>query len=117
MAKARKRKSRIELKYSLLDDKFVSTIGKTRTQKLKDSIFNWKKKQNKQAADELIDIYVQSLVSYWKKTKLKNFKKHELDGDFDLVVDLIYKKGRKPNTIRLDNNSLLKEQLLRQLKT
>ena len=112
MARGRKKKLKIELKYSLLDDKFISTIGKRRTQKLKDAISNWKKNKSTQTADELTDIYIESLVSYWKKGKLKNFKDYELDGDFNLIVDLTYKKGRKPNTIRLDNNSSLKEQLL-----
>jgi hypothetical protein len=116
MAKGRTKKPQIELKYSLLIPKFQSTIGKTLSQKLKDSIASWKEKKDDKTADELVALYIQSLVSYWKKTKCKDFKDYDVGKDFNLIVDLVYKKGRKPNSIRLDNNPGLKRELSALLK-
>ena len=108
-----KSESTIELKYSLLNQEFTTAIGKRRTTQLKDAISNWVKYKKKSNADALTDVYVQSLIAYWKKTKLKDFKKLEVMKDSDLIVDLVYKKGRKPNTIRLENNPVLKKDLLK----
>ena len=113
MPRGRKPKPKIELKYSLLNDTFTSTIGKRLTQNLQNSISKWTKDKNDQNAKELIESYVQSLAAYWKKTKLKDTQQVQLDKDFNLVVDLVYKKGRKPNSIRLENNPLLKDELLK----
>ena len=38
-------------------------------------------------------------------------KDYDLKGDFDITIDLVYKKGRKPNSIRLENNPAVKEEL------
>ena len=117
MPRGKKPKPKIELKYSLLNDTFTSTIGKRLTNNLQNSISKWTKDKTEQNANDLIAMYVQSLATYWKKTKLKNLKDYKLDKDFNLVVELVYKKGRKPNSIRLDNNQLLKEKLLEVRKT
>ena len=108
-----KSKSTSELKYSLLNEKFTTVIGERRATQLRDAISNWVKEKKKRNADALTDVYVQSLIAYWKKTKLKDFKKYEVTKDSDLIVDLVYKKGRKPNTIRLENNPVLMKELLK----
>jgi hypothetical protein len=110
---AKKIKSKVELKYSLLNEEFVSAIGKRLSKRLQDAIAKWKESKEKQTEAELIDAYVQSLVTYWKKSKLRDFKKYTLTKDIDLTVDLVYKKGRKPNSIRLQNNKNLKDELLK----
>ena len=111
--KMAKSKSTIELKYSLRNEEFTTAIGKRRAIQLRDAISNWVKDKKKRNADALTDVYVQSLLAYWKKTKQKDLKKYEVTKDSDLIVDLVYKKGRKPNTIRLENNPVLKEELLK----
>jgi hypothetical protein len=111
--KGRTPKPKIELKYSLLNDQFTSTIGKRLTSNLQNSISKWTKDKNEQNAKELIELYGRSLSAYWKKTKLRDMQEVQLEKDFNLVVDLVYKKGRKPNSIRLDNNPLLKAELLK----
>ena len=111
MARGRKPKPTIELKYSLLNDTFTSTIGKRLTNNLHGSILKWTKDKSEQNATELVDLYIRSLSAYWKKTKFDDLSTCELDKDFNLIVDLVYKKGRKPNSIRLENNPLLKEEL------
>ena len=116
MTKGRKTKVKVELKYSLLNEKFVSAIGERLLKRLRDAISNWKKNKEKQTEDELVEAYVQSLVAFWKKSKLKDLKNLDLKGDFDIIVDLIYKKGRKPNSIRLENNPALKEGLRNLIK-
>ena len=113
MPRGRKPKPKIELKYSLLNEKFTSTIGKRLTQNLQNSILKWTKDKNDQNANELVELYVQSLSAYWKKTKLKDTREVQVDKDFNIIVDLVYKKGRKPNSIRLENNPLLKDELLK----
>jgi len=74
-------------------------------------ISKWTKDKNEQNAKALVDLFVQSLSTYWKKTKLKDVQEVDLEKDLNLVVDLVYKKGRKPNSIRLENNPLLKEEI------
>ena len=111
MPRGRKSKPKIELKYSLLNEKFTSTIGKRLTKNLQNSISKWIKDKNDQNANELVELYVQSLITYWEKSKLRDVQEVQLNKDFNIVVDLIYKKGRKPNSIRLENNSHLKEEL------
>lgn len=113
MARGRKPKPTIELKYSLLNDTFTSTIGKRLRNNLQGSISKWTKEKNDTNANELVELYVRSLSIYWKKTKFEDLSAYSLDKDFNLVVDLVYKKGRKPNSIRLENNPLLKEELVR----
>ena len=112
MLKGRKKIIKVVLKYSLLNDTFLSKIGKRLAIGLKDSISNWSRDKNQKNANELIQLFIQTLSTYWKKTKLEDFKEYELTNDFDLIVDLIYKKGRKPNTIQLKNNPAQKEALL-----
>ena len=116
MTNGRKKKPQIELKYSLLDPKFQSAIGKRLSQKLKDAIASWKENKDNKTAEELVALYIQSLVSYWKKSKLKDLKDFDFKGDFEITIDLVYKKGRKPNSIRLESNSALKEELLKLIK-
>ena len=112
MPKGRKKIIKVVLKYSLLNDTFLSKIGKRLAIGLKDSISNWTKDKNEKNANELIQLFIQTLSTYWKKTKLKDVSEYELTNNFDLVVDLVYKKGRKPNTIQLKNNPAQKEALL-----
>ena len=104
-------KSTIELKYSLLSEEFTKAIGKTSTKKLKDAIEKWTANKTKKSADVLINLFIESLTTYWQKTKLKDFKGKEVTRDTDLIVDLVYKKGRKPNTIRLENDQKLKKEV------
>ena len=111
MARGRKPKPTIEHKYSLLNDSFTTTIGKRLTNNLHGSILKWTKDKNEKNAEELVELYVRSLSTYWKKTRCEDLSDYSLDKDFNVVVDLVYKKGRKPNSIRLENNLLLKEQL------
>lgn len=113
MPRGRKPKPKIELKYSLLNETFSSTIGKRLANNLQNSILKWTKDKNEQNAKALIDLFVQSLSTYWKKTKLKDVQEVDLEKELNLVVDLVYKKGRKPNSIRLENNPLLKDELLK----
>ena len=113
MPRGSKPKLKIELKYSLLNETFTSTIGKRLTSNLQNAISKWIKDKSDKNAKELIELYVQSLSTYWKKTKLKDMQDVQLVKDFNLIVDLVYKKGRKPNSIRLDDNTLLKEELLK----
>lgn len=112
-----KTKQKIQLKYSLLDEKFKSALGKRQTEKLQKSIGDWKTDPNKKNEDELINTYIEALLSFWKKTKLRDFKDVELKKDFDLVVDLVYKKGRRPNTLRLDSNLVVKKALQNLIRT
>lgn len=112
----KKTKSKVEVKYSLLNEQFVSVIGKRLLKRLQDAIVKWKESKEKQTEAEIIDAYVQSLVTYWKKSKLRDFKDYALTKKIDLTVDLVYKKGRKPNSIRLENNKKLKDELFKLVK-
>ena len=103
---------KVSLKYSLLNDKFTDTVGKRLTSKLREAISSWTNEKNESNAEQLIDLYIQALSSYWKKTGLEDLNSDGLNKDLNLVVDLVYKKGRKPNSIRLDNNPALKKELL-----
>lgn len=113
MPRGKRPKLKIELKYSLLNEIFTSTIGKRLTKNLQNAISRWIADKNDQNAKELIDLYVKSLSAYWKKTKLKDMHEVRINKDITLIVDLVYKKGRKPNSIRLENNPLLKDELLK----
>ncbi len=111
-----KTKQKIKLKYSLLDEKFKTALGKRQTEKLQNAIADWKGEPDKKNEDALISAFMESLLAFWKKSKMKDFKGMELKKEFDLVVDLVHRKGRKPNTLQLDNNQVLKKELLKLLK-
>ncbi len=104
-------KSKIHLKYSLLSDDFRSAIGKRRTQKLREAISSWTADKNEATAGQLIAAYVDSLTAYWKKTRLADIDRDQAQDGYELIVDLVYKKGRKPNSVRLEDNPALKEEL------
>jgi hypothetical protein len=105
-----KRKS-IHLKYSLLSDEFRSTIGKRRAQRLRQAISNWTEDKTEETAGQLAETYIDSLAAYWKKTDLADVDREQARDGYGLTVDLVYKKGRKPNTVRMEDNPRLKEQL------
>jgi len=107
MPKTRKKKQNVQLKYSLLSDEFVSTIGRRRAAGLRQAIDTWTGDKSDTNAGVLVHAYVDSLVAYWSRTKLGDLQEFESDGDLEVTVDLVYKKGRKPNSIRLENNALL----------
>lgn len=111
-----KSKSPIELRYSLLNEEFTKTIGKTRTKQLKDAIVAWTGEKTKKTSDQLTSLYIESLTTYWSKSKLRDFKKYEVTRDSDLIVDLVHKKGKRPNSIRLEDDPKLKKELLKLLK-
>jgi hypothetical protein len=110
---ARRKTKDIHLKYSLLSEDFTSAIGKRRTQNLREAISNWTADKNDETAEQLIGAYVDSLVTYWKKTDLADIDSGQVKDGYELTVDLVYKKGRKPNTVRLENNPDLKKELRR----
>jgi hypothetical protein len=105
-----KRKS-IHLKYSLLSEEFRSTIGKRRSQKLREAITRWTEDKNEENAQELVQTYIDSLTTYWKKTGLADVDREQEQDGYRLTVDLVFKKGRKPNTVRIEDNPRLKEEL------
>lgn len=111
-----KSKSTIELRYSLLNEDFTKSIGKKRSTDLKNAIANWTNDKTKKKADELTNVYIESLLTYWQKTKLGDFKGKEVTKDSDLTVNIIYKKGRRPNAIQLENDVKLKKELLKLVK-
>lgn len=111
-----KTKSTIELKYSLLNEGFIKAIGKKRSIDLKNAVANWINDKSKKNADKLTNLFVESMVAYWQKTKLKDFKGLEVTKDSNLIVNLVYKKGRRPNAIQIENNPKLKKELLQILK-
>jgi hypothetical protein len=115
MPKGRKKKKEVQLKYSLLNNGFVSAIGKRRTAQLREAIGTWTEDKNEQTADRLIRTYVDSLVAYWSKTGTGDLRDIESRPGMGVTVDLVYKKGRKPNSIRLENNPFLTEELTKLL--
>ena len=62
--RGRKLKPKVELKYSLLNETFTSTIGKQLPSNLQNSISKWTKDKNDQNAKELIERYVKSLPAH-----------------------------------------------------
>jgi hypothetical protein len=106
MAKGQSRN--IHLKYSLLSDEFRSTIGKRRAQRLREAISSWTGDKNQ---EQLVETYIDSLAAYWKKTGLAGVDRNQARDGYRLTVDLVYKKGRKPNTVRIEDNPRLKEEL------
>ena len=109
---AARKKNEIHLKYSLVTDDFPSKIGKRMASSLRSAIDDWMETETIGAKQTLVETYISSLVAYWKKTKLQDIDTEDLSEEDDLIVDLVFKKGRKPNTIRLENNSDLKNELL-----
>jgi len=107
----REKRKNIHLKYSLLRDEFRSTIGKRRTRKLRGAISSWTEDKNQENAEQLVEAYVDSIAAYWKKTDLADVNREQARNGYHLTVDLVYKKGRKPNTVRLEDNPKLKEEL------
>jgi hypothetical protein len=101
----------IHLKYSLLSEEFRSTIGKRRTQKLREAISRWTGDKNDENAKQLVETYIDSLTAYWKKTGLAHIDREQAQDGYRLIVDLVFKKGRKPNTVRIEDNPRLKEEL------
>jgi hypothetical protein len=111
-----KSKSTIELKYSLLNEEFTKVVGKKGSADLKNAIATWTTDKTKKNAYELTKVYIEAIIAYWQKTKLKDFKGLEVKKDSDLIVNLIYKKGRRPNAIQLDNDPKLKKRLIELVK-
>lgn len=107
----RGKRKNIHLKYSLLSEEFRSTIGKRRVQKLRGAISKWTGDKNEENAEQLVEAYVDSLAAYWKKTDLSGVDREQAQDGYGLTVDLVFKKGRKPNTVRLEDNPSLKEEL------
>jgi hypothetical protein len=105
-----KRKS-IHLKYSLLSEEFRSTIGKRRAKRLRQAISTWTEDKSEENAAQLAETYIDSLSTYWKKTDLADVDREQAQDGYKLTVDLVYKKGRKPNTVRIEDNPKLKEEL------
>jgi hypothetical protein len=89
----------------------VSTIGKKRAARLREAIDTWTEDKDEQTASRLIESYVDSLVTYWSKTGMDDLHDIEPRRGMNVTVDLVYKKGRKPNSIRLENNPLLTKEL------
>ena len=107
----RGKRKHIHLKYSLLSGEFRSTIGKRRAQRLREAISSWTEDKNDENAEQLVDTYVDSLAAYWKKTALADVDREQARDGYQLTVDLVYKKGRKPNTVRIEDNPMIKEEL------
>ena len=101
----------LHLKYSLLQDDFASAIGKRRTQSFREAISTWSTNQTEENAKRLVEVYVDSVMAYWKKKALPRIDEKQTKGGLSVTVDVVYKKGRKPNTIRLEDNPTLKEHL------
>jgi hypothetical protein len=116
LQKMAKSSSTIELRYSLLSEEFTKAIGKKRTTDLKNAISKWTTDKAKKSADELTNLLIEALTTYWQKSKLKDFKKYEVTNVSDLIVDVVHRKGRPPNTIRLENIPKLKKELLKLAK-
>ena len=112
----RGKRKNIHLKYSLLSDEFRSTIGKRRSQKLREAISKWSGDKNEQNAEQLVEAYVDSLATYWKKTNLSDVDREQAQGGYRLTVDLVFKKGRKPNTVRIEDNPRLKERVFTEFR-
>jgi hypothetical protein len=111
MPKRKEKSQEVHLRYSLLSENFQEAVGKRLVKKLERAITRWTSDKNDRTASELVDAYVESMASYWKRSDMHELEEHKPLNGFRLTVDLVYKRGRKPNTIRLEDNPRLKQQL------